>query len=71
MVDPNRSSSAPALSGNDLFAGAPNPESEFHQESNKQRLALSIDNLQKGGYDKSASGIDAPEEDGTSETEAR
>ncbi|CAG5107670.1 Oidioi.mRNA.OKI2018_I69.chr1.g3435.t1.cds [Oikopleura dioica] len=68
VVDPNRSSSAPALSGNDLFAGAPNPE--FHQESSKKRL-VSIDNLQKRGYDKSASGIDAPKEDGTSETEAR
>jgi len=64
-VDPNRSLSKEVLteSGADFVQ---NPEAQL--DSSKRQI--STDNLQKGGYDKSASGIGGTE-DGTSETDAR
>jgi len=62
-VDPNRSLSEEVRSGADFVQ---NPEAQL--DSSKRQI--STDNLQKGGYDKSASGIGGTE-DGTSETDAR
>ena len=56
VVDPNRSLSEEVLSAADSVQ---NPKRQ-----------ISTDNFQKGGYDKSASGIGG-EKDGTSETDAR
>jgi hypothetical protein len=62
-VDPNRSLSEEVLSAAD-FVRIKNPE------VHNLKRQISTDNLQKGGYDKSAGGIGG-EKDGTSETDAR